>query len=263
MQDQIWAELPERRAKLGIALHQTAWTPTEIRSFVSESLQFRRGTWVVGVYGAVAEFSIGSEEPFDFDQGERHVAATTARGAIRFEITDRVRVLALMATVGLARRELVVLAVPCPPAEPRKSTGLLSLGPDLASIRESDRGELLFDLGIGIGETRFCVRTSDSRLANGLGFRTGRKWPELLADFGRPILEASPTRVAWSPVGRVEVFAPIPAPGGQSPDGPHTHLLPAHLALGRETPPGLQLPQAYAPWPIFHPETAPTIPCAG
>jgi hypothetical protein len=67
------------------------------------------------------------------------------------------------------------------------------------------------------------------------------------------ILHASPTRVVPSPVGRVEVFTPIPPPGGTSPAGPHTHFLPAHLAAGRETPPGMELPEALVPCAIFYP----------
>lgn len=39
-------------------------------------------------------------------------------------------------------------------------------------------------------------------------------------------MRAQPHRVKLSPAGRIEVFQPIPPADGQSPIGPHTHVLP-------------------------------------
>ena len=47
--------------------------------------------------------------------------------------------------------------------------------------------------------------------------------------------------------------APIPADAGASPEGPHTHLLPALLRTGRELPAGVDLPPGFAPAAAFHP----------
>ena len=47
------------------------------------------------------------------------------------------------------------------------------------------------------------------------------------------ILRHSPHRVFVTRAGRVEVYQPIPAHGGVSPEGPHTHVLPKLLAHGR------------------------------
>ena len=44
------------------------------------------------------------------------------------------------------------------------------------------------------------------------------------------LLRANPHRVFSSRVARVEVFQALPPPGGKSPDGPHTHVLPKLLA---------------------------------
>jgi hypothetical protein len=60
-------------------------------------------------------------------------------------------------------------------------------------------------------------------------------------------------RVVETALGRAEISAPIPPPGGQSPTGPHTHLLPDHLATGRATPVGLDVPRAYLPGVLWYP----------
>ena len=43
------------------------------------------------------------------------------------------------------------------------------------------------------------------------------------------ILAANPHRVFVSRLGRVEVYQPIPPADGESPEGPHTHVLPRLL----------------------------------
>jgi hypothetical protein len=139
---------------------------------------------------------------------------------------------------------------------------LQALGGDRAAIRTSDRAGLVFDLGLGIGATDFCVRTSDQALARGLEQAVGKPWPELLASLGGPIQAVSPNRVVRSPAGRIEVFTPIPQAGGRSPDGPHTHLMPAYLGQGRETPPGIDLPDSLMPCAIFYPAAHADDSCA-
>ena len=47
------------------------------------------------------------------------------------------------------------------------------------------------------------------------------------------ILRHSPHRVFVTRAGRAEVYQAIPAHGGVSPEGPHTHVLPKLLAHGR------------------------------
>ena len=79
------------------------------------------------------------------------------------------------------------------------------------------------------------------------GARCGRDDAEtraaLRAGVGRPLLapgnpagaaiaRSSPTRVFASALARLEVHQPIPPPGGRSPEGPHSHLLP-QLSEGR------------------------------
>lgn len=260
--EQVWAELPQRRARLGIELRRLALSPSEVVSFIRDTLRLGGGTWTMGCYGAVAEFCVGVEEAVSFQESESHVVAETARGAIRLQVGPQVYVLALAAGDASARRELVVLAVPRSRQQLSAPAGLRALGPDRESIKISSRGDLLCDLGVGIGLTQFCIRTSDRSLAQNLEENAGRDWSEALRVLGPSILEVSPDRVVCGPLGRIEVFTPIPPPGGRSPDGPHTHLLPAHLAARLETPPGLQVPEAFIVGAIFYPAAGPTDSCA-
>lgn len=253
----IWAELPGRRERLGIGLHRLGWDAERIRSFVVESLSPGAGTWVLGIFGAVAEFCVGPDEACEMIAEGGRVAALTPRGALRFDLSDRVRALAAPMNVGGMTKEIVVLAVPVGGIDRRAGDGLAVLGPDREAIRPCDREDRLFDLGLGGRAAGFGVRTPDLGLARELEGRAGQRWPELLPGVGARLVATSPHRVVRVPIGRAEVFAPIPLPGDQSPDGPHTHLLPNHLAAGRETPPGLDVPAAFVPCAIFYPQVGP------
>ncbi|MEM7024246.1 MAG: hypothetical protein AAF637_16910 [Pseudomonadota bacterium] len=76
---------------------------------------------------------------------------------------------------------------------------------------------------------------------------------DVLPKIGPMLVRTSPTRVIETPLGRVEIATPIPPPGGQSPNGPHTHLLPDYLASGRVMPTGMDIPESYLPGAIFYP----------
>ncbi len=175
------------------------------------------------------------------------MVATTARAAIRIHVSDRVRALAF------ADNRIIILAVPRQDAVPIAHPGLTALGSDIEATRRSDREGHLYDFGLGVASSTFGVRTSDQALRNALNNCAGYEWPQLLAAAGCRILEASPARVIVNPIGRIEVFTPIPLPGEQTAPGPHTHFLPALLAAALETPPGMELAQAYASCLIYDP----------
>ena len=205
------------------------------------------GTWVGGVYGAVAEFCIGAGERVEVVDSEGCLVATTARAAMRIHVSDHVRALAF------ANNRVIVLAVPCGHAPAVENQGLTAIGPDIEAIRPNDREGYLYDFGLGFGCSGFGIRTTDPALRHVLDGCVGHKWPELLATAGRQILQASPPRVVINPVGRIEVSTPIPLPGTETPPGPHTHFLPPLLAAARETAPGMELPQAYAACVTYYP----------
>ena len=69
----------------------------------------------------------------------------------------------------------------------------------------------------------------------------------------RVILAANPHRVFVSRVGRIEVFAPIPAADGRSPEGPHTHVLPKLLHLRRTHAATEPVPDGWVPCAHLYP----------
>jgi predicted Fe-S protein YdhL (DUF1289 family) len=247
--DRIWAALPARRAALGITLHRLRWTAERIARFVADSVAPGAGTWVVGQNGALAEYSADPSEPLEIAVEAMRITAATARGAIRFDITERVRVLAL----GEPDAELYVLALPRPPAIATAEPGLRRIGADADALRPADAADILYDLGLGARFARFCVRTADPALQHDLDAVQGAGWRMSLPALGGLLVAESPARVVTNPLGRIEVFTPMPPPGGPSPAGPHTHLLAGALAAGGESPVAIALPEAYAPCAFFQP----------
>jgi hypothetical protein len=67
------------------------------------------------------------------------------------------------------------------------------------------------------------------------------------------ILATHPHRVFVSRLGRVEVFQPIPPPDGKSPDGPHTHVLPALLRHRRTHSATEPIPDGFIPCAHVYP----------
>jgi hypothetical protein len=135
------------------------------------------------------------------------------------------------------------------------ATTLTPLGRDEGAIRPECRNDTWFDLGLGRADIRFCVRASATELRDKLNQASGLPLSDVLQAAGAMIVKHSPARVVESPLGRAEIYTSIPPPGGQSPDGPHTHLLPDRLASGRATEPGIDLPPVYALGATFYPGT--------
>jgi hypothetical protein len=115
---------------------------------------------------------------------------------------------------------------------------------------------VLFDLGLGSPAFSFCVRTGDTALAATLRRAVGTTLLSAGRALAAALVAASPHRVAFSRLARIEVYQPIAPEGGVSPTGPHTHLLPrllrprqshsANIRLPAERMPGLTL---YPPHP--------------
>jgi hypothetical protein len=116
---------------------------------------------------------------------------------------------------------------------------------DPGALRPADATAVLVDLAVGHPAAAFCVRTADAELVDLLRVLEGRGWAEALDAVGPRLVAASPHRVVIGPLGRIEVFNPIPARSDVSPEGCHTHLLPALLATGREVAEGGELPAQF------------------
>lgn len=247
----VWDQIPARLSQLGVSCQRLPWTTEDIRAFVVSTLEAGRGTWVMGVVGAVAEFTAIPGERVEVSQPGDEIVAQTRNGALRMTIDDNVRALTFdPADVTVAPRILLAVKRECGrlPVAP----GVTNLGRDEDSLmREAE--DQLFDLGLGRKEARFCVRLGDAQARSALDGAVGLPFGEALPKIGAALVSASPTRVVETTLGRIEVRGRIPPPDAVSPDGPHTHLLPDHLATDRSLPVGMDLPRAYFPGAIFYP----------
>jgi Protein of unknown function (DUF1289) len=251
----IWAVLPDRIDALGISITRLPWLHSQVTGFVAESLGQRSGTWALGCYGATAEFICHHDEPCGVSVNGEIITAISDRGALRLTIGEHVRALRLRADHESRDYKAIFLVVLKAAATLPVATTFTSLGRDEAAIQPECRNDAWFDLGLGRGDLRFCVRASTSELRDKLNQASGLPLSDVLQAAGAIIMKQSPARVVESPLGRAEIYTPIPPPGGQSSDGPHTHLLPGHLASGRATQPGIDLPPVYALGATFYPRT--------
>ena len=186
----------------------------------------------VGVMGAIGEFIR--------DEGEAitplPLGMVTARGGIAIRTdnpTPRLLAWEEVSPNPALWRQQAALLLPAGEAAIGGAGVVTALGPDHEALRAEDHGAHLFDMGVGFGHLRACVRTAEPDLIAALEACCGQPLlaPGNLA--GMHIVHRSPHRVFLSRLARIEVFQPIPPPDGRSPEGPHTHLLPKLLATGR------------------------------
>jgi predicted Fe-S protein YdhL (DUF1289 family) len=245
--DAVWHKLPARLSTLAVRVRLLPWTRDELVEWVRDSLESKRGSWVAGAPGAVAEFPCNSARTVSVDVGLDSVIAHAPDSSFRLRINEKVRAFAFK------EGGPIVLGLPKGRAVVRSYSVLQPLGSDADAIDESQRSEQLFDLGFGRQNSRFCVRTGDEALASTLSVRAGRRWPEVMSAIGEQLVSASPNRVVESAAARIEVRTKIPLPGHQSPAGAHTHFLPDVLKTDREIAASLELPDYAAPVAIFYP----------
>jgi predicted Fe-S protein YdhL (DUF1289 family) len=253
---EIWAALPRRFEQLGLAVTRLPWLPGEITAFIADTLVQRSGTWVLGCHGATAEFMFGADEPAEVSV-EAELRAVTARGALRFTPAANLRALQWHDPRAAAGVRAIFIVIPRPRNVSTPSILFTACGQDATAIQPEHRGQSLFDLGLGRDHMRFAVRSATPKLDAALNAAVGLPLDALFQRCGKILLEHSPTRVVETALGRIEVTTQIPPPGGKSPDGPHTHLLPGHLALMRATPAGVDLPEAYSLCATFYPRNPP------
>lgn len=222
-------------------MERLALRAEEIADLVHDGLAAGAGAWSMGVQGALAEFAVVAGERVDVRRtgaGGRTLEAVTAGGGIRLTIGDD--------TVAfLDGDDGLVLAVPRA-GLPAGRTQVTAVAGDPGALRPEDEKAALVDLGVGHRAAAFCVRTADPDLVAALQAVAGESWREALDVVGHRLVAASPHRVVTGPLGRIEVYNPIPLEWGASPEGCHTHLLPALLETGRETAEDAALPPQLA-----------------
>lgn len=202
-----------------------------IRDMVEQQLTDPGSHVTMGVSGALAEFRRRPGEPMSREAA----CVVTARGAVRIDIPAGAQAIAYETPTGpeLSWNQAVALCLDAAAAQRAQRTAVTALGADTLAPRPRDRTAELFDLGLGVPTLDVCVRTTDTGLLDVLHGACGTPLtPELAA----VLAERSPHRVFLTACGRVEVFTPIPGRGDQTPDGPHTHLLPDRLRPARTHP---------------------------
>lgn len=182
--------------------------------------------WSVGTYGAIAEFQYDAGEPglcVDLDA----LSVSTARGALFIDTLEGSQAFALVDEAGRTR-EIAFCTD--------------KRGAQRTTVEGVDA--LTYDVGIGAPHIDMLVRLrpDDAETLAAMRAAAGRALFAPDNPAGPAIGRASPTRILVSPLARIEVHQPIPAPGGRSPAGPHTHLLPKFLAKGLTRAPDSPLP---------------------
>lgn len=209
--------------------------------------------WSVGTFGAIAEFTRESGEEIDLSVSSVRIHAVTDRGGIRIVSYPDLRLIASETPMTESWSHRVALCLPQSDCAMNERTVLTELGPDRESLLNRDRSAILFDLGLGALQIDACIRVGDADVVAALRRRSGRSVFAPDSDAMRIILVANPHRVFISRIGRAEVFQPIPPPGGRSPDGPHTHVLPKLLAHRRTHAATEPLPEGWVPCAHLYP----------
>lgn len=229
------------------------WAMASAFELITDQLADPHAQWSLGTFGAIAEFGRDADEPAEVAQTEQAMAVVTPRGGIRLEARDTMRAVAFETVTAQSWSQRVAFCLPDQQGVMSKRAVLTELAPDARALREQDRDGVLFDLGLETLQVDCCVRTSDAALIEELRAQAGRS---LFAP-GNPAMELilahSPDRVFATRAGRIEVYQAIPAPGGEAPAGPHTHVLPELLAQQRTHPASEPIPRGWIPCAYLYP----------
>jgi len=223
----------------------TDWSPATLADLTERSMCDRSGSWSVGVHGAGAEVLIG-DQPTTVHRNDRTCEAVTATGALRMTVDDDMHAFVIDRPEESGRPAIVIFAVLVTSLRPSWRAITIQRA-DAEAIRPNDRADMIIDLGIGRSDAAFCVRSGEPELIELVKRMRGRNWRDVFDEIGPALVAKSPDRVVTSALARAEVFVPIPPPDGVSPDGAHTHLRPSDLDLGLSLPPGVALPNGFAP----------------
>lgn len=209
--------------------------------------------WSLGTFGGIAEFSRDRDEDARVDLTDESQSVVTARGGIRILPSERIRPFASESIGTLGWNHRVALCLPQHDCAMNRRRVFTEIGPDDAPLRGNDRGAILFDLGLDVLQADLCVRVSDPAVATELRSCIGRPAFDPANPAMRIILATNPHRVFISRIGRAEVYQPIPAAGGKSPNGPHTHVLPKLLQHQRTHAATEPVPGGFVPCAHFYP----------
>ena len=226
-------------------------------AWLDSLLEDARHGWSIGSFGAVGEFVRDPDEIFVLEKSTHARSMHTPRAAMRIRLDLPTQIVAYdtLCGDGVTWGHSLAFCLPRNDSLIQPDT-ITSLGTDISAIRPQDRDDWLFDLGVSIGHVRFCLRTADETLRKRLmAMQKSRLFGADGAALMAEVLRAQPHRVLLSPLGRIEVFAPIPPADGESPEGPHTHLLPGLIKSGRTHDANAPIPAGYQPVLMFNPRS--------
>jgi len=228
-------------------------TTDHLIDFLAGQLADTEAGWSFGTFGAIAEFTRDAGEPVSLVCTHEAVSVVTAKGGLRIVPCSGLRLIASESPTKESWSHRVALCLASESCAMNRRTVLTEIGADGDALRIEDRDGVLFDLGLGTLQVDICIRSRDPALVAALRGFAGASVFAPGNDAMRAIMTANPHRVFISRVGRAEVFQPIPPPGGKSPDGPHTHVLPKLLAHGRTHAATEPLPAHWVPCAHLYP----------
>lgn len=209
--------------------------------------------WSIGSFGSIGEFMRDRDEEADIHRQGDRIEILTRRGGMRIVRPEDSRAVAWdsLSGDGESWGHGLAICVAIPPAWPRT---IRALGPDHDAMRPAERSHQLFSLGVGHGAVDMALRTDDPGLIAAMRAAEGGVFPgdgKLMPH----VLRAQPHRVVMSPLGRIEIFQPVPPPDGTSPQGPHTHVLPQHIARNRPHSANIPIPEGSQSALSLHPRS--------
>jgi hypothetical protein len=209
--------------------------------------------WSIGSFGAIGEFMRDADEPAAIHRDDALIEIVTPRGAMRIAAMDAMPCAAWdsLSADGESWGHGMAICIPTPPTAHRT---IHDMGVDEQALRPEDRAHRLFALGVGHGAVEMALRTGDADLIAAMEAAQGTPFIGN-ADIMAHVLRAQPHRVLLSPIGRVEVFQPVPPPDGKSPEGPHTHLLAKLVAKDRPHSSNVPIPEGWQSILNIHPRS--------
>ncbi len=228
------------------------------KRMIEQHLRRASSGWSIGIFGAIAEFVYDADEPLQFHDASAKSAIVTERGAIAIADSAAAKPIAFETLATCTHdwsQSVAFCLLEADAAMPARDT-LTELGPDTQALRDGADGDLLFDMGMGTAYLQFCIRTAEPELIKTLRAEQGRSLFDPHNSAMANIVASSPNRVALSRMGRVEVYQPIPAAdgSGQTPLGPHTHVLPKLLKSKRTHAATSPIPEGLVPCLTLYPD---------
>ncbi|GJE16607.1 DUF6925 family protein [Methylobacterium marchantiae] len=223
-----------------------------VSDFLADCLRDPSTTWSLGSFGAIAAFLRDPEEEA-IPLHDARLGLVTPRGAIALDSSAGLRPVPYETGFASDWNHAVAMCLPRESCAMNRRSVITELGPDRDAAGIEDRDGILFDLGLKLLAVDACVRTQDARTIALLRDACGHPLFGSDETIARHLVAASPHRVFATRIGRIEVFTPIPPATGTGSSGPHSHILPDILRLGRTHAATAPIPSGWVPCGAIHP----------